>query len=252
MIGVAVGIGMLLARIGAFVAFLPLLGGQPTPRLVKMGLTLGLAWCFFADGVTVPPALRDAESTIAWPYAYMLIARELALGGILGYVMGLFLLPAKIAGELMSQEMGMTFGSLVSPSSEGASSPLASLFEMIAGAMFLTFDGHHLFFATLAGSFRLHPAGESIAIPMHEMTAGLSAAEEAGLILAGPAILCLFLTTVCLAFLSRLAPQWNLYTVGFPARVLIGLLAAITVLPQMLSAMSRMFGRFADILAWAR
>jgi len=252
MIGAAVGIGMLLARIGAFVAFLPLLGGQPTPHLVKMGLTLALSWCFFADGMTVPPALQDAEATIAWPYAFMLMAREVALGGLLGYVMGLFLLPAKIAGEIMSQEMGMTFGSLVSPSSNGSASPLAVLFEMIAGAMFLTFDGHHLFFATLAGSFRLHPAGESLTLPLAELTTGLSAAEEAGLLLAGPAILCLFLTTVGLAFLSRLAPQWNLYTVGFPARVLIGLLVTVAVLPQMLTATTRYFGRFAELLAWAR
>ena len=70
-----------------------------------------------------------------------------------------------------------------------------------------------------------------------------------GLVLVAPMALCLFLTTIVLALLTRAAPQLNIYTVGFPLRMLVGLGSLLLFLPQLMAGLGRMLAHFSDMLA---
>jgi len=239
-----------LTRVATFIYFLPLLGGPNVPRLVKIGLSMALTALFYGDAAA---AMANAGGmthgvSISWLVFFVALARELLLGDILGFALNLFLVPARVAGEFVAQESGLTFANVVTASGNGSATPFATLFEMLASVMFFSLDLHHVFLQVLQETFRSYPIGTAFGLPNWDLVAAFSAAEEGGLLLAAPMALCLILTTVVLMLMSRAAPQLNLFSVGFPLRVIVSLAALLLLMPQMLTAVVGQFTRMIELL----
>jgi flagellar biosynthetic protein FliR len=239
-------VSLILARVAAFVGVLPILGGAQTPNLVKLGLTVALTvmWSFtMLAGPAPSPAVPVA--TAAW---IMALGREAALGALFGFLFSLFLLPARIAGEYLTQEMGLSFGSMVSAVSDGSESTPATILELFASLLFLGLDLHHVFLAVLDATFRRFPIGQGFSLPMCDPIGAAASAEEWGILLGVPVALCLFVTTIALAFLNRAAPQLSLYTVGFPLRLIVGLVAILVMFPYMIAGIVQALTEFTDMV----
>jgi flagellar biosynthesis protein FliR len=242
---------LVLARVSLFVAVLPLLGGQQTPRLVKVGLSVALSviWSYtFLEGVGSDAVLHEAQS-VAWLSWGLALGRESILGATFGFVFSLFLIPARVAGEFISQETGLSFGNQVALSGSGSATPLTLILDLFSSMVFFHFNVHHLFLSALHRSFERFPVGQSFQIPICDAVGHAASAQEWGLMVAAPVVVCLFLTTVMLALLTRAAPQLNLYTVGFPLRIIVGLVALLIFLPQLITGLGDMMAQFADMLA---
>jgi flagellar biosynthetic protein FliR len=242
---------LVLARVSFFVALLPLLGGQQTPRLVKVGLSVALSvmWSYtFLEGVGGDAVLHEAQN-VAWLSWGLALAREAVLGALFGFLFGLFLVPARVAGEFISQEIGLSFGNQVAMSGSGSDTPLTVILDLFSSMLFFHLNIHHLFLSALHRSFQRFPVGPSYQIPICDAVAHAAAAQEWGLMVAAPVIVGLFLTTVILALLTRAAPQLNLYTVGFPLRIIVGMAALLAFLPQLLGGLGNMMAQFAEMLA---
>jgi flagellar biosynthetic protein FliR len=180
----------------------------------------------------------------------MAVGRDALLGAVVGYTFGLFLLPARVAGDFLAQEIGFSFGNQVSPVGEGAANPLTSVFEMLAAAIFFGLDGHHVFLGVMHGTFAQYPVGDGLpSIPLQSILTGASAAQEWGLMLAAPVALCLFLITVVLTLLARANPQLNLFSIGFPLRLGGGLVALLLLLPQTIATLVAIFGHFGELVS---
>ena len=237
---------LILARVAAFVSVLPILGGPQTPHLVKLGLTMALTvmWSFamFGEPVPLPP---DSVVTVTW---IMALGREAALGALFGFFFSLFLLPATIAGEYLTQEMGLSFASMVSAVGNGSETTPAMILELFASLLFLGLDLHHVFLAVLDATFRRFPVGQGFALPGCDPMSAVSSAEEWGVLLGMPVALCLFVTTIALAFLNRAAPQLSLYTVGFPLRLIVGLGALLVLFPYLIAGLVQALTEFADLV----
>lgn len=242
--------GLVLARVGAFVAMLNVLGAGHTPRLVKVGLTAALA---FFWGSTLWTQMAGCAWMVSgnagWlPYA-MALTRELMLGAVVGFTFELFLLPARVAGEFLAQEIGFTYGNLASATSSGSASPLSVFLEMTAAGIFLVLDGHHAFFGMMDGLFHTYPVGGGMpSLSWEGLVTSTSEAHEFGLMMAAPVALCLFLTTVVLNLLARATPQLNLYNVGFPLRLGVGLVALLLLLPQLVASLLTMLQQGSEMV----
>jgi flagellar biosynthetic protein FliR len=237
-----------LARVGTFVHLMPLLGGPNVPRTVKIGLSMALAMLFFDEGFLALADSRLIVGSLTWLSLLLALAREALLGGILGFAMTLFLVPARLAGEFIAQESGLTYANVVTASGDGSASPFATLLELLASLVFFALDLHHVFLLVLQETLRHSPIGHPFALPSWDLIHAASAAQEMGLLIAAPVALCLFLTTMVLALMTRAAPQMNLYSIGFPLRVLVCLGAILVLLPQILSGIIGGFSYFAALL----
>lgn len=242
---------LVLARVGTFVTVFPLFGSQNVPRLVKVGLTFALTVVWFTSlygGIAeVEWAARPAQVT--WLSLGIALGREALLGALLGYAFGLFLAPVRIAGEYLTEEMGLSFGAQVNPNQGGTSASLSQIFEALATFLFLGLDGHHIFLAVFYGLFTRYPVGG----PMHpwnaeQLVTALAYTEEWGLLLAAPVGICLFISTVVLVLMTRAAPQLNLYSVGFPLRLGVGLIGLLLFFPHLANRMVQIFGRVSDLV----
>lgn len=233
-----------LARVGTFIHVLPMLGGPNVPRTVKIGLSVALAVLFF-DFET---ALVADEPSPTWIRFGLSLGREMLLGGVFGFALGLLLVPARVAGELIAQETGLTFANVVTATGDGSSNPFSVLLELIASMVFFTLDLHHIFLITLQETFRHFPIGQNYLLPTWDLIGATGAAQEGGIILAAPLALCLFLTTVVLGLMTRAAPQLNMYSIGFPLRVLICLGGTLLLLPSIVAGLVGLFGHFIELL----
>jgi flagellar biosynthetic protein FliR len=148
----------------------------------------------------------------------------------------------------VAQESGITFASVLTASGDGSANPFTTLFEMLASVTFFTLDLHHVFLAVLQETFRNYPIGTAFGLPTWNLVTAASAAEEGGLLLAAPMAMCLILTTVVLMLMSRAAPQLNLFSVGFPMRVIVSLAAMLLLLPQFLTGVVGELGWLIDLL----
>ena len=251
MIDAMVMIGVLtLTRVGTFLYFLPLLGGPNVPRTVKIGLSMALTVLFYGDASA---ALAGADGlvhggSVPWLVYGLAVGREIVLGSILGFALNLFLVPARIAGEFIAQESGLTFANVLSVTGSGSANPFTTLFEMLASVMVFALDLHHVFLQLLCETFRHYPIGTAFRLPNWDLITAVSSVQEDGLVLAAPMAMCLILTTVVLMLLSRAAPQLNLFSVGFPMRVIVSLAATLLLLPELMTGIISRFGWLIEFL----
>lgn len=242
---------LIIARVSAFVAALPVFGGRSVPRLVKVGLVVALAVAWFDVLFGTVPAAELQSRTVqsSWLALAIALGREVVLGALVGFAFGLFLLPARIAGELISQESGLGFGAMLDPLGGSSGGPLPQLFELVSILFILGLDTHHVFLTVLHGTFADYPVGATLPeVPVQRLVAGLAAAQEWGVLLAMPVALYLFVTSLVLIVLTRAAPQLNLYSVGFPMRIAMGLGATLLLLPSLTSGIVSSFGELGRLL----
>lgn len=224
---------LVLTRVSGFVAIMPVFGGRSLPRLVKVSLALALSlvWYTTLHDAIINGMPRDSQnySAVALVWDGM---RELFVGLMLAFALGLFIEPAKVAGAYIGQELGLTLATVNDPTTHAPANVLSQLFEALAVLMFLSLNLHHLLIGVIQASFSQLPVGTgTIHIPFPWIAARVQATHEQGLMIAAPTAACLFLIVVGMALLSKVAPQMNIFAVGLSLRLVAGLAAVIVFLP---------------------
>ena len=227
-------------RIATFVSLLPPFAGRGLPKTVKVGLALALA-----GGMTTGHSL-----SVPVPDGPMLIwlgLRETLTGGLLAICLGLFLYPAKIAGEYLNQEIGLSFATNISalePQSQGV---LSQILEAFAVLLFMALNVDHYLYRFLQVSFERRPVGGPVWQPNAEAIAHLGDLLSAwGLRIVAPLACVMALTSLGLFLASRWTPQFNLQSIGFQLRVLVGLTAIFFGLPELISMLQHSLYEVAD------
>lgn len=242
-------LALILARVSAFLAVTPVLGGRAVPKLIKVSLALALSsfWSVSSGAAQAQTVFSLNQSP--WLGLVLAVAREALIGGVLGYVFGLFLVPFRIAGEYIAQEMGLTLGSITDPTRAQPSTVLGEFFELAGTLLLLSQDVHHAFLAVLHKTFATQPLGGSfLPVPVGAQLQALASVTEWGLLLAAPVGCCLFLTSLLLGLLTRAAPQLNLLSAGFALRLLAGLVALLFLWPELVPWMLSVLHRSASLL----
>jgi flagellar biosynthetic protein FliR len=204
-------------RIVGLVMVAPVFGTRLVPARVKVALAVALT-------MALAPAI-DAPQAAGWSAAAVLsIAHELLLGVVLGFVLQMLFDALVIAGQTIAMTMGLGFATMVDPQ-RGVSVPLLSQFFVILGILvFLTLDGHLALLGLLAESFELIPIG--IPLGRDSLWALMSEGGEmfaGALRIALPAVTALLVVNLAFGVMSRAAPTLNLFAVGFPTALLLGL-----------------------------
>lgn len=241
--------GLILARASSFVAAIPYLGGNNVPRTIKAGVALALTCFWFAEsGVTTIHVVRAMEEQ-PWFAFGLAVGREVIIGAALGYVYGLFLIPFRIAGEYISQEMGLTLGTITDPTRPQMSTSIGEFFEIFGVLLLFTQDVHHIALTALHNSFIDQPiGGPFLMMPVDRHIRVISSTTEWGLTLATPVACCLFITSLVISLMSRVAPQMNLMSFGYSIRIIVGLLATYFLWPDLVPRMLTVLQRYSIFL----
>ena len=206
-------------RVGAALQVLPVVGGRGIPARARLITTLALSAALATVMPAPPPMGIDAATVLG-------VVREFSLGVAIGVMLRLAFEAGRLAGELVSVGMGLSFATMADPLS-GTSSPVLSQWFYLAFALlFFIVDGHLALVNLLADSY----GGVPIGAPLPDVHALASAVPaffgaclRAGVLLALPVMMALLAVNIAFGVLARAASQLNPIAVGLPVSLLAGL-----------------------------
>lgn len=236
---------MLLARIGAFLIVFPLFGRGFLPQSVKFGFCLALAFVWL-------PQFKLAPSvSVSWVALGFGITREVIIGSALGFVLGLMLLPMRMAGVYVGQEMGYNLSGITAPGSSSSSNEIGIALESLGILIFFATDTHHTVLAALFATIA-HPGvvDNLRSYALGHFAHGLNQAHEISVLIVAPISICLFATTVVLGVAMKAVPNVNLFSVGIPARFAVGFVSLLVFMPDVLQHIAKYFQSQQDIFSW--
>lgn len=228
-----------LSRILGLLAAAPLFGNAAVPISVKVSLGALLAM-IIAPTVPALPAINPMSLA-----GLLILTQEMLVGLAMGFTVRIVFSSIEMAGEISSLTMGLGFASFFDPQTKGRSSAISQFLVMLATLMFLTINGHLVLLAALAESFVSLPISAS---PIsgggfQQLAAWGGEIFRTGLQIALPVVAALLLTNVALGILTRAAPQLNIFGIGFPVTLGVGLLVIGMVLPYLSTPFQNMFMR---------
>jgi flagellar biosynthesis protein FliR len=208
---------LLLVRPGMLVMLAPGIGGTHIPAPVKIALTVFLALGLL-PAVTVPRALPDVSLALV-------VAREVAIGLSLAFVLRALIVGAEFAGHLSGQQIGFSYGATIDPQSGVRNNMLAVLYGMLATIGFLAVNGHHAVIRALAASYAGLPIGighlnESILTSVRNI---LGLVFIVGARLAAPIVIVLLIVELGVGLIARASPSLTFMIIGYPIRIIVGL-----------------------------
>jgi len=214
-------------RTGACLALLPALGGQLVPLRIRIGLSgcIGFLVMQRFPGIQPPADLLSLDGMLA-------IAGELLIGAVAALSLHAAFAVATIAGEWLSQGMGLGFANMVEPNMP-PSSVLSGLAALLMWTMFMMGGGHLLLLRLVVESYGAMPAAGPLFQParLARIVEWASFAMASGIVAALPLGAALLLVNLTLGVATRSAPQLNLFSIGFPLMLLAGLFGLPLALP---------------------
>ncbi len=219
---------LVFVRLSAFLMTAPVFSNRTIP--VRLRVLAGLAFAFAL--LPLVPPLASASTLTALGLTIM-IANEVLLGVILGFVASALLFAVQIGGELLGLQIGFGVGSIIDPRTESQSVVTTEFLYLLFVLVFLTLNGHHLLFRALVATLEKAPLGEfRLTAPMIDMLAHeLSTIFAAAFRVGAPVMAFLFVTSVALGIISRTMPQMNVFVIGFPIKILGSLAVLLISLP---------------------
>ena len=218
-------------RVLAMLSLAPVFSMGSLPTMVRVGLAVLIAVAI-APALPAMPPVQFGTAT-----AWMLLLQQLLVGGAIGLSMTLILSAVMFAGSVIGLQMGMGFATLFDPVQGVQVTSLASFLNMVTMLLFLAVNGHLVLLAVIARSFTLLPVAPNLGLAAQTWLTlaqqGGSAIFSLGLALAAPVIGVLLIANLGLGVLTKLAPQLNLFAVGFPMFFIMGFLALYLVMPVM-------------------
>lgn len=226
-----------LARIFGLLATAPLFNNAAIPMRVK--LVVGLAITF-----ALAPALPAFPSVAPASWAGLAILVQQGLIGIaLGFTMRLVFAGIDLAGELIGLQMGLGFAVFYDPLNATQLPIVAELAGLISLLIFLALNGHLMMLALLAESFNVLPVGTAALQPAgwETLLRWGTTIFSVGVLLALPLISALLIANVALGVLTKVAPQLNLFAVGFPLTLMSGFIMLALTMPYFAPTLERLF-----------
>lgn len=225
---------LITVRIASFMVSSPIFTVKGTPNLVKIGFAFTTAYLIKNS---VPPLnLEDVNMF----FYIILIIKETLIGLILGYITNLIFYSIQMAGQLIDNQVGFAMASTLDPMSGQRAALYGRLYYWFGIVLFFLMNGHHFLIYGLFKSFQLVPINSVILnqLSITNIIYIFSRSFTSGFIIAVPLVIIIFLTNIIIGLLARTVPQLNIFVLGMPLKVLIGLLATLILLPSISNQLS--------------
>jgi len=230
---------LVFVRLTAFFVAAPFFSARGVPSQFKIGFAFLLALISFQY---VP-----AQAQIPMDTTFVLhVIKEVLVGVILGYLCELMYLTVQVAGGLMDMQMGFAMANVIDPRT-GVYVPITGNFKSILAMLyFLSIDGHHMLIRGIMTSYQ--------AIPLDRVWIALGDEKvlwlfvkvfrdmfASAFLIAAPIVVALFLVDLSLGIIAKSVPQFNIFVVGLPLKLIASFLLLIVVMPAFLLTLNGLF-----------
>lgn len=218
---------LVLVRMAGIFVIAPVFGGRNFPSYMKIGFALLTSIIIASSMKTVD--LDYYNSVIAYG---VLVFKEAIVGILIGFIGYLIFTAIFTAGEFIDMQMGFGMVNVMDPVSNIQMPVMGNFYYTFTILIFLLINGHHYLLAALFKSYDILPIGTAVFNNelLDTMTRLIGDVFIVGFKIAAPVIIASLITDIGLGILSKTIPQLNVFVVGMPAKVFIGMvIVAITI-----------------------
>ncbi len=235
-------------RILALFSVAPVFSMRAIPMRVKLGLAFLVALCAQAVLGNQPVVGVNDKDALA------VVAQQVLIGLAMGFAIRLVFAAVELAGEVIGLQMGLNFAAFFDPSSNAQISAVGRFFGHVSTLFFVAINGHLLLLMAVVESFERFPVSPNFlegiqTMQVHQLGTALF---SSALWIALPMIALLLFVNLVLGVISRVAPQMNVYAVGFPVTLTVGLLGMTAMLPLLEQPVMTLMHQALDLFALGR
>jgi len=231
---------LIFARIIGIFIQAPLINSRAIPTPAKVGFAI---WMSMVLWFVTPVNNILPTSLIGFIIALVF---EVAIGFTMGFICYMLFLAVQAAGEFMDTQMGLSVASTLDPIFGATISVIGRLSFYLSLVIFVTANGHHMLFSALHQSFTYLPVGKmanfSSPALFTQIVDVFSTLWATSFKLAAPVMLLIFLSDFSFGIVSRVAPQVNVFMLGFQVKPILGLLGIMLTLPLIVKYIDTLIG----------
>lgn len=219
---------LILVRTTSFFLLSPIFSRRSIPSVLKIGFSMLIAVMITSTmSITID---NNYEHILSYA---ILILSEFMVGLIIGYVSYIAFMGLYIAGQVIDMQIGFGMVNVMDPQSNIQIPVTANLFNILAILLFLSINGHHMLISAIFYSYKVLPIG-SLSIGgklINEMVRMFTDSFVIGFKIAAPIIAVILLINIALGILARTVPQMNVFVVGMPLKIFVGLMILCVTIP---------------------
>lgn len=231
------------ARIGACLMVAPMFGARFVPARTRVLLAAAIT----ALVIPLVPAPTIAPFSAQ---GFVVVAQQLLIGVAMGFALQVIFDSLGLAGQLLANSMGLSFAFNVDPLRGSSTAALGQLYIILATLTFLALGGHLALIEMLVGSLHTLPVG----------TAGLGAEGlwslvnwggtlfSGAIMIALPGVTALLIVNLAFGVVSRAAPSLNLFAVGFPISLVVGIVVVMSGIGPLSEGVTQLLARGFEFL----
>jgi len=219
---------LILFRCLGFILITPVFGRHEIPAQVKIGLSALLS-------IIVYPFVSEVNFTYDLWILAANILKEFITGITMGYMSFLLFSSLYLAGELIDMEMGFGIVNVLDVQSNTQVPLMGNYFYILTILLFLTVNGHHVLISTIIKSYDLLPLGKATILQEGLLQTIIVSFKEMfllGIRIALPVVAVIFFTDLALGIIARTVSQMNVFMVGLPVKIAVGLISMIMIFPM--------------------
>ncbi len=222
-------------RTAAILMAAPIFWARGIPQILKTGLA-------FIIAILLLPVVKPVDlpqNIIAWVPA---ILSEVMIGAAIGFAARAVTAGIELSGQIVGFQMGFGIVNIIDPHSNNQVSIIATIEGLLGMMIFFIINAHHYFITAIATSLRIVPPfGASLSGGITETVVSLSAGIFLTAVkLAAPVMFALLFANIAMGVVARTVPQINIFMMGFPVTIGIGLLVLGVSMPVLVVFMQRM------------
>ncbi|KXS40615.1 flagellar biosynthetic protein FliR [Candidatus Frackibacter sp. WG12] len=229
---------LILMRVTGLFIITPFYGSRTIPTRIRLGLALLIT--FILGNVLSNNNLELPSNLI---YLTFDMLTEFSIGLVLGLIALLIFVSIQLAGQFMDMRMGFALANVMDPQNGNPSALTGQFKNILATLLFLVINGHHHLLQALDKSFLIIPltkAELSNALFM-KLLKIIGQLFPLAFKIALPLVAVLFLTDIAFGLVARAVPQINIFVVGLPTKILVGILLLSLTMPIYISLLKELF-----------
>jgi len=214
----------LFLRISAILIMIPVIGEGTVPLRVKGGMAILVSLLLFPTvHIKLPHHYSESEAEIF--LLVIAMCSEVLIGIVIGFAAKIIFNGIQFAGEMIGIQIGFSIVNVIDPISNAQVSIISQFQYIVALLIYLAVDGHHTFILAIADSYRIispfayHFSGSL----MQHILVFSKELFVTAIKISAPVMAVLLFTNVALGVMARTVPQINIFIVGFPLQIAVGL-----------------------------
>ena len=237
-----------LVRLSGFALSLPILSSAVTPAKIRLLFVIYLA-------LIIAPLHPEWPSLLSVSaFSMISLVKEFFIGLLMGTIIQFVFQAFVIGGQVIAMQAGLGFATLIDPASKSSVPLLSQFYLMFITLVFLALDGHLVMIDYVVKSFTLQPLGATTITTntLWQLIMFSGWMFKGAIYLALPAIVSLLMVSLSFGIMMKAAPQINIFSVGFPITLMLGIIIVYVslggVLPHVKTLLNEAFSSLGGML----